>query len=166
MPEIGPVCGGGGVDWRMGPDRPPLPFAHWLPSRSSAIIVAVGFNPRTTDADTDADTDHLCPPRRRGIMAVEKAWGSYVPWIPRRKAIVNKIMQGVVHGRTIELSENPGVTDRQQVEIVLTAVPSQRSWGEGIRRSAGAAVDVPGFDEAFRQIEQERKAATFRETGA
>jgi len=78
---------------------------------------------------------------------------------------VNKIMHGVVHGRTIELNEDPGVIDGQQVQIVLTAVPPQGSWGEGIHRSAGAAVDVPGFDEAFRRVEQERKAAQFRETG-
>ena len=79
---------------------------------------------------------------------------------------MNKIMQGVVHGRTIELNEDPGVTDGQQVQIVLTAVPPQGSWGEGIRRSAGAAADIPGFDEAFRQVEQERKAAKFRGTGS
>lgn len=78
---------------------------------------------------------------------------------------MNKIMHGVVHGRTIELNEDPGVTDGQQVQIVLTAVPLQGSWGEGIRRSAGAAADVPGFDEAFRQVEQGRKAAQFREIG-
>ena len=79
---------------------------------------------------------------------------------------MNKIMQGVVHGRTIELSEDPGVLDGQQVQVVLTSVPASGAWGEGIRRSAGAAADVPGFDEAFRQVEQERRSAKFRETGA
>ena len=79
---------------------------------------------------------------------------------------MNKIMQGVVHGRIIELSEDPGVTDGQQVQIVLTAVPTQRSWGDGIRRSAGAAAEIPSFDEACRQVEQQRKAAQFRETAS
>ena len=77
---------------------------------------------------------------------------------------MNRILQGVVHGRIIELSEDPGVTDGQQVQIILTAVPSRGVWGEGIRRSAGAAAGIAGFDEAFRQVEQERKAARFRET--
>ena len=77
---------------------------------------------------------------------------------------MNKIMQGVVHGRIIELSEDPGVSDGQQVQIVLTAVPATSFWRDGIRRSAGAAADIPGFEEAFRQVEQERKAARFRET--
>jgi hypothetical protein len=78
---------------------------------------------------------------------------------------VKKVMQGVVHGRTIELSEDPGVTDGQQVQIVLAIVTPAGSWGEGIRRSAGAAAEEPGFEEAFRQVERERKAARFRETG-
>lgn len=72
---------------------------------------------------------------------------------------MNKVMHGVVRGRFIEINEDPGIADGQQVEIVLIAVASPEKWGEGIRRSAGAAADVPGFDQAFRQIEQERKAA-------
>jgi hypothetical protein len=35
-------------------------------------------------------------------------------------------------------------------------------WGEGIRKSAGAAAGVPGFDEAFEQVQRDRKAARFR----
>lgn len=74
------------------------------------------------------------------------------------------VMQGVVHGNTIQLKGSPGVPDGQEVEVVLRAVGEPRPWGEGIARSAGAAADVPGFDEAFAEIERQRKASGFRES--
>jgi hypothetical protein len=73
------------------------------------------------------------------------------------------VIHGVVHGNTIELKESPGVPDGQEVELLMRVVEPARSWGEGILRSAGAAADVPGFDEVFAQIERERKGTTFRE---
>jgi len=73
------------------------------------------------------------------------------------------VIHGVVHGKTIELKESPGVPDGQEVEVVVRAVEPARAWGEGILRSAGAAADVPGFDDVFAQIERERKGSTFRE---
>ena len=76
---------------------------------------------------------------------------------------MSRIIHGVVHGRTIELQEDPGVGDGQQVQIVLTAVPAAAGWGDGIRRSAGAAADIPDFERAFGQIAEERRAARFRE---
>ena len=73
------------------------------------------------------------------------------------------VIHGVVHGNTIELKESSGVPDGHEVEVVLKMVEPSRPWGEGILRSAGAAADVPGFDEAFAEIERERKASQFRE---
>jgi hypothetical protein len=73
------------------------------------------------------------------------------------------VIHGVVHGNTIELKESPGVPDGQEVEVVLKTLEPARPWGEGILRSAGVAADVPGFDEAFAEIERERKASQFRE---
>jgi hypothetical protein len=73
------------------------------------------------------------------------------------------VIHGVVHGKTIELTESPGVPDGQEVEVIVRAVETARPWGEGILRSAGAAADVPGFDEVFTQIERDRKGSTFRE---
>lgn len=37
---------------------------------------------------------------------------------------MTKTMQGRVQGRTIELDEDPGVADGQQVEVQLKVVPS------------------------------------------
>ncbi len=45
---------------------------------------------------------------------------------------------GVIHGRTIELSSDPGLGNGQAVEVVVRAVDRPDAWGEGIRRSAGA----------------------------
>ena len=72
------------------------------------------------------------------------------------------VIHGVVHGHTIELSGPPGVPDGQEVEVVVRAIGPAPAWGEGILRSAGVAAGVPGFDEAFAEIERERKAAVPR----
>ena len=50
---------------------------------------------------------------------------------------MTKKLHGRVHGRTIELDEDPGVVDGQEVELQMKVVPAARKWGEGIRRSAG-----------------------------
>jgi hypothetical protein len=47
-------------------------------------------------------------------------------------------IQGVIHGKTIELSADPGIGDGQVVEVVVRVVERPEAWGEGIRRSAGA----------------------------
>ncbi|MGA2621358.1 MAG: hypothetical protein ABSF26_27350 [Thermoguttaceae bacterium] len=73
------------------------------------------------------------------------------------------VIHGVVRGNTIELKQSPGVPDGQEVEVVVKVVEPARPWGEGIARSAGAAAGVPGFDEAFAEIERDRKASKFRE---
>jgi hypothetical protein len=51
---------------------------------------------------------------------------------------MSKIVTGVIRGRTIELTDDPGVADGQQVEIAIKTVPPPRPWGEGLQRCAGA----------------------------
>ena len=50
---------------------------------------------------------------------------------------MNKVIQGVIHGNTIELSENLGLADGQSVQVVVQAAEPPRPWGDGIRKSAG-----------------------------
>jgi hypothetical protein len=76
---------------------------------------------------------------------------------------MSNAIHGVVHGNTIELKGPPGVPDGQEVEVVVRAIEPARPWGEGVLRSAGVAAHVPGFDEAFAEIERQRKASKFRE---
>ena len=73
------------------------------------------------------------------------------------------VVHGVVRGNTIEFKNSLGVPDGQEVEVVVRAMGPAGPWGEGIRRSAGAADAVPGFEEVFAEIERERKASKFRE---
>ena len=72
---------------------------------------------------------------------------------------MNKIIQGVVHGNTIELSENPGLADGQSVQVVVKALEPTRSWGDGIRRSAGALADqwTEEDDKILEEIYLDRK---------
>lgn len=70
-----------------------------------------------------------------------------------------KTAQGKIHGKTIELDADLGIPNGQQVEIIVRLAQPKESWGEGIRRSAGIAAQVPCADEAFDQIARERKAA-------
>mgnify|MGYP005838078587 CR=1 FL=1 len=73
-------------------------------------------------------------------------------------------LRGVVHGKIIQLDEEPGLPDGQQVTVAVEPAPPLDAWGEGIKRSAGAAAELPGFDEAFAQVERERRTAAFRDS--
>ncbi len=49
--------------------------------------------------------------------------------------------QGIVHGKRIELEEDLGIPEGQQVEIQVTVIESAREpprkWGDGLRHCAG-----------------------------
>ncbi|MGC8639154.1 MAG: hypothetical protein ACP5XB_04670 [Isosphaeraceae bacterium] len=74
-----------------------------------------------------------------------------------------KQAQGVIHGKTIELDQDMGIADGERVDVQLRVSSPARPWGEGILRSAGIAAQVPGFDEAFEQIQQDRQLARMRD---
>lgn len=74
-----------------------------------------------------------------------------------------RMSHGKVRGKTIELDDDLGIPDGQEVEVVVKVSRPAEAWGEGIKRSAGVAADVVGFDEVFAEIERERKSARFRE---
>jgi hypothetical protein len=44
----------------------------------------------------------------------------------------------VIRGRTVELTEDPGVADGLQVEITIKTTAKLEPRGEGLRRCAGA----------------------------
>lgn len=70
---------------------------------------------------------------------------------------MTKIVHGRVHGKTIELDEELGVAEGQEVEVQVKLVPPTRQWGEGIRRSAGGWADYPEMDAIMEQIHRDRK---------
>jgi hypothetical protein len=74
-----------------------------------------------------------------------------------------KVIHGKVHGKTIELDEDLGLAEGQEVEVRVKALPATRPWGEGLRRSAGALADDPHWDAIMEEIYQARKRDTRRE---
>jgi len=70
---------------------------------------------------------------------------------------MTKKLHGTIHGKTIELVENPGVPDGQKVELQLDLIPSVSNWGDGIRRSAGGWADFPEMDDIMQKVHNARK---------
>ncbi len=75
---------------------------------------------------------------------------------------MNRVLHGVVHGKTIELSESAGVADGQEVEVVVRFSMPSRPWGEGIRNSAGgwSGQWTEEDDRILEQIQRDRKRET------
>jgi hypothetical protein len=74
------------------------------------------------------------------------------------------VLRGVVHGKTIQLDDETGLPDGQQVTITVQPVSgteglaSRLPPGEGIRRSAGAwADDAEELDQYLEWNRQQRK---------
>jgi len=68
---------------------------------------------------------------------------------------------GVIHGKTIELTQEPGLPDGQAVSVTLTPVaPSEARLppGEGLRRAFGAwANDAEGLDKFLEEVRRGRQ---------
>ena len=69
---------------------------------------------------------------------------------------MSKTVHGVIHGKTIHLTEDPGMADGQEVQVALTGVSSSADWGDGIRRSAGGWADEPEMDAVMERISEDR----------
>jgi hypothetical protein len=77
---------------------------------------------------------------------------------------MTKTLHGKVHGRTIELDEDPGVAEGQEVEVQVKLIAkSSRKPGEGFLRTEGALADDPYWDAIMEDIYQERKKDTRKE---
>lgn len=70
---------------------------------------------------------------------------------------MTKAIHGKVHGRIIELTEELGLAEGQDVEVQVKILPPKRQWGEGIRRTAGALADDPHWDAIMEAIYRDRK---------
>jgi hypothetical protein len=71
--------------------------------------------------------------------------------------MISKLARGVIRGKTIELAEDLGLSEGQEVEVRVTIIPAARPWGEGILRSAGGWANYPEMDAVMEQIQQDRK---------
>jgi hypothetical protein len=70
-----------------------------------------------------------------------------------------KTTHGKVHGKTIELNEDLGLTEGQHVEVQVKVVPQPTQWGAGLRRCAGALANEwsEEDDRILEEIYQDRK---------
>ena len=70
----------------------------------------------------------------------------------------NKILRGIVHGNVIELEDDAGISDGEQVEVtVRRVVPQGRQPGEGFLRTEGALADDSEWDAIMEEVHQSRK---------
>ena len=80
--------------------------------------------------------------------------------------MTNKVL-GTVHGKTIELTQDLGLPEGQEVEIIVrpSKPRASKSWGEGLRRCAGALANswTDEDDRILAQLYQERKSDTRQE---
>jgi hypothetical protein len=77
--------------------------------------------------------------------------------------MADKVLHGVVNGKTIELRDDPGVASGQEVEVIVKSVSAtSATWGEGLRRCAGALANewTEEDDRILEEIYQERKCDT------
>ncbi len=71
-----------------------------------------------------------------------------------------KAAHGKVHGKTIELIEDLGLSEGQDVEVQVTVVTAPRHPGEGLQRCAGALAKewTEEDDRILEEIHKDRKA--------
>ena len=71
---------------------------------------------------------------------------------------MTKTLHGKVHGKTIELDEDPGVAEGQEVEVQVRVLPkTSRKPGEGFLRTEGALANDTEWDAIMEEIYQARK---------
>jgi hypothetical protein len=81
---------------------------------------------------------------------------------------MSHIIQGVIHGNTIELKENPGFSDGEEIEVILR---SRRAGAGpisaaplGRTTAAGMLAHLPQeVDEELEEVIRERGQGVFRE---
>ena len=74
------------------------------------------------------------------------------------------ILHGIVHGKTIELVNDPGLNEGQHVEVTLCPADAVERCGDGLRRSAGALSKswCADDDDILDRIQQDRQWSTGR----
>jgi hypothetical protein len=71
---------------------------------------------------------------------------------------MTNMLHGKVHGRTIELDQDPGVADGQEVEVQMKIIQmSARKPGEGFIRTEGALADDLEWDGIMEELYKARK---------
>jgi hypothetical protein len=76
-----------------------------------------------------------------------------------------KSTHGRIHGRTIELDEDLGLAEGQEVEIQVKVIVQPARWGDGLQRCAGALADEWSAedDRILEELHLDRKRDSRRE---
>jgi hypothetical protein len=74
-----------------------------------------------------------------------------------------RTIHGVVHGKTIQLDEDLGVAEGQQVEVQVRLVTAAAHSGDGLGRCAGALADDTHWDAIMSEIHEDRRRDTRRD---
>jgi hypothetical protein len=125
------------------------------------------LRPEATHANRNGDIAYA-PRPGRGKMdfdyEVVRLWERAAESL-QEETVMTKTVHGVVHGKTIELDEDPGVAEGQQVQITIKSVSAKKPWGEGLRRCAGALANewTDEDDRILEEIHQDRKRDTRKE---
>jgi hypothetical protein len=78
---------------------------------------------------------------------------------------VSDLIEGVIHGKTIELSADPGLVDGQRVVVRVVAFPAGDVRIEAIQRSADCLSGMPSeaWDDLEEIVRQRQGAGNRRE---
>ena len=72
--------------------------------------------------------------------------------------MMTKMLHGTILGRTIELNDDPGIAEGQEVEIHMKLMAeTPRNSGEGFLRTEGALADDVEWDGIMEEIHKARK---------
>ena len=78
------------------------------------------------------------------------------------------ILRGTIHGKTIELEAESGLTEGQQVTVKLEPAPQQQtvrvSSLEALKRAAGSWSDDPAGLDRFLEWNRQQRKINRRET--
>ena len=72
------------------------------------------------------------------------------------------VTSGVVHGKKIDLADDPHLPDGEEVEVTIRPAKAKkvRVPADGVRRSAGAWAKHPEMDQTMAEMQKERKSST------
>jgi hypothetical protein len=70
---------------------------------------------------------------------------------------MDRVAHGRIHGKTIELDEDPGFAAGQSVEVSVKVTTPPRPWGEVIRRTAGVLANDAQWDVIMDEVHESRK---------
>ena len=79
---------------------------------------------------------------------------------------MSEAIEGVIHGKTIDLTTDPGFADGQAVRVIVKPLSTPEQRRDAILRTAGSMANDADFEAAMAQVERDRRSARYRgETG-